>query len=288
MTRRLTILVTVLVTATALPAADPPSFDDAKLALAVKAAFAADRDVAGLNAFVSVVDRVVAIQGPVPSAAVRDRVGVVARAVPGVSVVKVDCFVVTPEDPLAAAVDAKMNPKPRAEATSVAPPVTGGLPSVAIGPPVPSPALPPTADDLPSANPRASVVTAQRPPEPVEPLIDGGLLGAPVAGVTSAKAVATVPSAVTPLPPAPSATRPYPTIPPPNVPVVPVGRAARSAEDVAFAVIDVRNSDPRFAGLTATFSGGVMTISGNATRDVKNHFAGAVRRVAGVGHVEIK
>jgi hypothetical protein len=288
MTRGLTILVGTL-TAAALTAAEPPAFDDAKLALAVKAAIAGDRDLVGLNPFVSVVDRVVAVQGPVPSAAARDRLGAVARGVPGVSVVKVDCYVVAPEDPLAAAVNAKLNPKPRAGAAPASPSATGGLPSVAVAPPATPLAPPPAADDLPSANAKASVVTARRPAEPDVPLIEGGLLGSPVAGATAAKPPTfPAPSAVTPLPPAPSAPRPYPTIPPPNVPVVPVGRVARSAEDVAFAVLDVRKADPRFAGLSATFADGVVTITGTAAGESKRQFADAVRRVTGVGRVEIE
>jgi hypothetical protein len=134
----------------------------------------------------------------------------------------------------------------------------------------------------------SSVVTARRPAEPAEPLIEGGLLGSPVAGVTPTKSVVAGPTFISPLPPVPTSPRPYPTIPPPNVPVVPVGRATRTAEDVAFAVLDVRKSDSRFAGLTATFADGGVTISGVASDDVKAQFADAVRRVAGTGRVDIR
>ena len=255
-----------------------PAFDDAKLALKIKSTLGADKDLASLNLFVSVLDRVAAIQGPVPSDAAKERIKTLAAAIPGVSDVKVDCFIVAGDDPLKKEIAARLNPlnpTPKTEKPAPVPVATGGLPSVAVGPPAFTtiPRLP-IAEDLPNPRLDNSTVTAQRPAEPLQPLIESGLLAAPKM------------LAITPLPAAPTAPRPYPTIPPPNVPVLPVGLKRTSADDIAFALVDVRKSDPRFAGLSVGFTNGIVTVSGHA--DYAEAYAAAVRQVIDGVRVEVK
>lgn len=279
-----TLLATLLIAPMAYAGEPPlakstPAFDDAKLALTIKSKLGADKDLASLNLFVSVLDRVVAIQGPVPSEAAKERIKTLA-AIPGVSDVKVDCFVVATDDPLKKEIAARLNPTPKIEKPAAVPIATGGLPSVAIGPPAFA-ALPrpPVAEDLPNPRLDNTTVTAQRPAEPLQPLIESGLLAAPVQAAPKMLAI-------TPLPAAPTAARPYPTIPPPNVPVLPVGLKRTSADDIAFALVDVRKSDPRFAGLTVGFANGVVTVSGHS--EFAEAYAAAVRQVIDGVRVEVK
>ena len=288
------LLRTALVTVTVAPilhAVEPPvgqsmvRFDDAKLAMKVKAAFGADRDVGGLNLFVSVLDGVVAVQGPVSNETVKDRIRDLATAVPGVATVKVDCFVISEEDPLKREIAKRLAPVPKGETPKAIPVATGHLPSIAVGPPTLSIA-PPTTDDLPSFAGADSTVTVQRPVETTESarsMVMGGLLSAPVTASVSSKAVV-----VSPLPNAPSAPRPYSTIPPPNVPILPVGMKAISPEEIAFALIDLRKSDSRFAGINATLVNGVVTISGKGDAEAVESFIVASKQLMGVVRVEIR
>lgn len=285
---RCTLIATLLL-APVVRAEEPPlakaspAFDDAKLALKIKSSLGTDKDLASLNLFVSVLDRVAAIQGPVPSEAAKEKIKTIAAAIPGVSDVKVDCFVVVTDDPLKKEIAARLNPTnsvPTTEKPAAVPVATGGLPSVAVGPPVVS-AIPklPVAEDLPNPRLDNTTVTAQRPAEPQQPLIESGLLAAPVQAAPNLLAI-------TPLPSAPTAARPYPTIPPPNVPVLPVGLKKTSADDIAFALVDVRKSDPRFAGLTVGFAKGVVTVSGHS--EFAEAYAAAVRQVVDGVRVEVK
>jgi hypothetical protein len=291
MTLRITLqtLLATLLLAPFAGAGEPPlakatpAFDDAKLALKIKSTLGADKDLASLNLFVSVLDRVAAIQGPVPSEAAKEKIKALAAAIPGVSDVKVDCFVVATDDPLKKEIASRLNPTnptPKTEMPAAVPVATGGLPSVAVGPPVRS-AIPklPVTEDLPHPQLDNTTVTAQRPAEPLQPLIESGLLAAPVQAAPKMLAI-------TPLPTAPTATRPYPTIPPPNVPVLPVGLKKTSADDIAFALVDVRKSDPRFAGLTVGFTNGVVTVSGHA--DYAEAYAAAVRHIVDGVRVDVK
>ena len=270
------------------PTAKPPvRFDDAKLAIKVKSAFSADRELGGINLFVSVLDGVVVVQGPVANDTIRDRIKTLTAAVPGVSAVKVDCFVVGEEDPLKREIASRLTPVPKTEARPATPltaqVATGTLPSIAVGPPVLAISSPPLSDDLPSRSGTESTVTVQRPAEPAGPMIEGGLLSAPVSAVATTKSLT-----VTPLPDAPATPRPYPTIPSPHVPILPVGMKATSPEEVAFALVELRKSDPRFAGLQATLSNGVVTISGKAEPDSIDAFLTATRQIAGVMRVEFR
>lgn len=282
----LLLLFATLLMAPFAGAGEPPlakatlAFDDAKLALTIKSKLGADKDLASLNLFVSVLDRVAAIQGPVPSEAAKEKIKTLAATIPGVSDVKVDCFVVAGDDPLKKEIADRLNPTPKTEKPAVVPVATGGLPSVAVGPPAFT-AIPkmPIAEDLPNPRLDNTTVTAQRPAEPLQPLIESGLLAAPVQAAPKMLAI-------TPLPAAPTAARPYPTIPPPNVPVLPVGLKRTSADDIAFALVDVRKSDPRFAGLTVGFTNGVVTVSGHS--DFAEAYAAAVRQVVDGVRVEVK
>ncbi|MFO0938910.1 MAG: BON domain-containing protein, partial [Gemmataceae bacterium] len=202
-----------------LQAAEPPlarsssGFDDAKLALKVKSAIAADPEIGGINVFVSVLDGVVAVQGPVESAAVKEKLQKLVSTVPGVATVKVDCFVLAAEDTLKKEVAKRLAPVPSGETASAAaaaaattpepkisvPQGTGSLPSIAVGPPTLTANVPTTSDDLPPLNGSKSTVTVQRPSdsiEPMRPLLPGELLAAPV----SAKPTATASKSSTDIP----------------------------------------------------------------------------------------
>ena len=231
----------------------------------------------------SVLDGVVAIQGPLPNETSKERILTISTGIVGVTGVKVDCFVVPGDDPLKSEIAQRLSPVPKViePRPLTIPTATGGLPSIAVGPPALALVVVPNVDDLPSLNNTNASVTAQRPTEPAGPMIAGGLLEAPT-NVTS-KAVV-----VRPLPNAPNSPRPYPTIPSPNVPILPVGLRATSPEEVAFALIDLRKSDPRFAGLTATLADGVVTISGNATDEAREAFTSATRQLSGVMRVDRK
>ena len=85
-----------------------------------------------------------------------------------------------------------------------------------------------------------------------------------------------------PAPPPPPGLPPYPTIRPPAVPVVP-------AQDVAAAVAEVRRTDPAFAGLSATVTGGTVVVSGRPADPAELwRLAAAVRRVPGVDRVVVR
>lgn len=289
------ILLTAVATVAITPIArsdEPPLakksalFDDSKLCIKVKATLNADKEFANLNLFVSVQDGVVAIQGPLPNEAAKERIQILTAGIVGVTAVKVDCFVVAGEDPLKKEIAARLSPVPKSTtppppAPVAIPTATGGLPSIAVGPPTLSLALAPTNDDLPSLNNTNSTVTVQRPIEPAGPMIAGGLLDSPTNAVAK-------PVAVKPLPNAPSAPRPYPTIPPPNVPILPVGLRPTSPEEIAFTLIELRKSDPRFAGFTATLTEGVVTISGTGSIEARDAFIAATRQLSGVSRVEVK
>jgi hypothetical protein len=220
-----------------IAAAEPPlarksNFDDAKIALAVKGKLAADPMLGSANLFVSVLDGVAAVQGPVADADAIDRVRSTVAAVPGVAAVRVDCHVISSGDPLTNAVKARLDPKPvRVVATDPLPSLPG-LPSLAVGP---------SAGD-------SNATTARK---------DDGL--------------PTLPRVIESLPPAPLAPRPYPVIASPNVPIVPtvVSRteparpSTANDDEIAFALVDLRSADVRFKSLTATIEAGIVTVRGD-------------------------
>lgn len=246
----------ILLAAGWVGAAEPPiarksPFDDTKLAVAVKSAFAADPALAKSNLLVSVLDGVVAVQGPVGDASDIDRVKALTRALPGVAGVKVDCHVLAGADPLTKAIAERLNPS---SAKTSEPTLTmpAGMPSVAVVP-VRSP-----SDD----------VVSRRPVD--------------------------FPS----LPPPPATDRPYPTIPSPGVPLIPTTsnrprgetvsrndqtRPTIANDDIALALVDLRESNPRYQGLTATVVEGNVTVAGTGD---KAGFIAQARLLPGVVSVQ--
>jgi hypothetical protein len=237
-------------------AADP----DAALEVKAKAALAAEPGLAGLALMVSVVDRIAVVGGPVPDAGVAARVEAAVRKVPGLTDVRVSCWVPVADDgQLRKLVGEKLRAEP-------AEPV---VPPLAIVPrpspePVP-PTLPLTLAPRPTEEPQPTgTVTVQRIAAPqglagllLDPVAAGGVL------------------------PMPAPATAYPAIPAAAVPVVPaVGPGSVPA------VLAALRKDPRFAGLTVELKAGVAVIGGRAAHaDDAWEFAAAVRKLPGVERV---
>lgn len=233
-----------------LPAPTPVVESDRDLERKADAALAKVPELHRLNLIVSVVGRAAVVGGAVPDEAARARVEAVLRTVPGLTDVKVACWVPVAEDPLVAKVGQRLTA-----------PVVGG-PTV----PTPSPTPPPaTSPPVPNPRPHSStgVVTAQRV---VPPTVDFRLLLDPVTSVG---------------PQRPAQPPPYPTIPAPAVPTVP-------AEGPADVLAGLKAKSPRFAGLTVSMANGVATVSGSATDPAAAwEVAAAMRAAAGVDRVVI-
>jgi hypothetical protein len=207
-----------------------------ELTVKAKAAIAADPLLKEVNPIISIVDRVAVVGGPVPSDAAAERIGEVLRRVPGLTDVRVSCWVETADDPLKRLVADRLGTTP---------------------PPHPVPrsyAQEPAT--LPDPRPAAQVV-AQRTTMGI-----GSLLMDPVS------------------PRSPnSPVRPqYPTIPAPAVPV-------RPKTNLATAIEDILQADPRFSGLTAAVRGDAVVITGRAAEGAAWDLADAIRRIPGVGRV---
>ncbi len=245
----LSILVGLLVTPAL--AAPPAVVADPALEQRARSALAADRELAGLTLVVSVVDRIAVVGGPVPDAAVADRVGAAVRAVPGLAEVRVECWVpAASEDPLRKLVADRLRGDER--------------PPLALTPrpaPDPSPPLLALAPRQPEEPRPTGTVTVQRI---AVPSALAGLLLDPVAA-----------GGVLPMP--------APTIPPPAVPASPA-----AGPGSAPTVLAALKRDPRFAGLTVEMRSGSAVIAGQAARHADTWaFADAVRKLPGVGRVVI-
>ncbi len=175
-------LTTVAVLGTLAGTAHPDR--DLDLAVQARAALAADPELADVRPIVSVVDRVAVVGGAVPSAAAAARVGAVLRTVPGLTDVRVNCWVDDTDDPVKRLMADRLrpaappaDPRPAATVTAQRPallPPPGAFlldpvsprsgrartevvtPAAPPGPPqyptIPAPAVPVTpADDLASA-----------------------------------------------------------------------------------------------------------------------------------------
>ncbi len=233
----------------ALVSAAPPS--DPTLELRARSALAADRSLAGLTLFVSVVDRIAVVGGAVPDAAAAARVEAALKAVPGLDEVRVACWVPgVADDPLRQLVADRLRDTDRPPLALTPRAGPEPPPVVALAPPAPDPPRP------------ADTVTVQRIAAPA--LAD--LLLAPVAanGVL----------------PAPAPARAYPTIPPPAVPTTPTATVPT--------VLAALRRDPRFGGLTVEFRPGAAVITGRAAHSADAWaFADAVRKRPGVGRVVV-
>jgi len=245
---RVLAILTVGAGATSSPAAPPAS--DLELTLAVRSALAAEPELAGLNLLVSVRDRVALVGGPVPSKSASARIEGALKALPGLAGVKVSCWVATADDPVAKLVADRMK--------------LPAVPPLAVPGPAVAPPLPEISAALPLSDRRpAAVVTVQR----IAP--SGGFLLDPIAATGEALPMLPMPVAV---------VAAYPTIPPPGVPTTPGGDP--------FAALKASNG--RFAGLTATPTGGTVVISGRAAKDADAWaFAELVRKMPGVTRVVV-
>lgn len=236
--------------ATSSPAVVP----DVLLAARVKSALASDSELQGLNLFISVVDRVALVGGPVPDAAISERIGVVLRKLPGLVEVKVSCWVSAEDNPLAHRVADRLKPEPAAPL-----PLPASAPSSAT--PVTTLPMPPSASPEPVHT--VGTVTVKRVSAPTPA---GGYLLEPVApGGRSVPTLAAPPVG-------------YPTIPSPAVPTMPV-----SAEPP---VVRLTAREARFAGLNVQTTNGIAVISGTVARDADAwDFADLVRTAPGVTRV---
>lgn len=130
---------------------------DHDLLLKVKTAIAAEPGLRTINVTVSVADGVAVLGGQVPDTAATETLVKAVKAVPGVSAVRADCWVPPGEDPLQAALRAKL--LPTSNPLKTATPLTSALYSPVPPPAPPAPAGPPEFPTIPS--PRVPVTPGQ-------------------------------------------------------------------------------------------------------------------------------
>lgn len=260
------------------PVAPRPGVSDAMLARTALAALDADVQLRDVNVVVSVVDRVAVIGGSVPSPELSMRAEAVVRKVNGIEVVKNRCFVQSQPDPLIRAVADRLNPNAGGK------PVAHDLPGM-VRPPRPmsvegaySP--PPTAvavkpaSSSPTVNPQ--VVSSMKIAS--NTAIRPNLLGDPISAPGGPRVAAEVP--VPTVSPVPARLATTPAIVPVSVPTRPT--------DVMGSLLDLRKSEPRFAGLLFEMKDGVISLTGTSPKDGDAwDFADKARRLPGVKQVVV-
>ncbi len=254
----------------------PEQITDDKLAVRIQAALANDPELKKLhlNLLVNVVDRAAVIGGAVPSFSVVDRVESVARAVPGISDVKVSAWVPAAHqanDPFAQMVAREMRPATEPKRKSTEPQLNDSFPMPAMSLPNPTPSTIENRDRTPVAVPTvktnsAAPIVVHRQP--------GSLLLEPVApGTNSAPQELDRPPGAAPLP--------YKTIPPTRVPTVPESSnglpdsgwngpfPAQTPETNTLTkqIEELRRSNPDFTLLKVELRDAVAIITGEAKRD---------------------
>lgn len=239
-----------------------PGEPDELLAFQAKAAIAADPALTQVNLFVSVVDRVAVVGGPVPDAATAYQVERVLRGVPGLTEVKVRCWVALRDDRFGERVRDAMSHPPTTLPPLVYPAAPGKLQ-----------VDPRLMAWNPGSSSRTGSVVAQRPSQP--PLA-GFLLDPVVAGAKQ-------PTPLIPELPMPGGADTVPNIPPQGVPVSPVANSASVLEQQ---IGRLRASDPRFGWLTIRLDAGTATVSGHAARvEDAWDYAAALRKIPGIDRV---
>ena len=206
---------------------------DDVLTLRVQAAIADDPTLKPhhLNLLVNLVDGMAVIGGEVPDMALLPKVERVARNVTGVRAVKVSGWL--PSD------RAKSDPYSQRLVEQLGTKAPAAPKLGVLGPPPLSILSKPTEPTMPEGN-----AVSRKPMSP------GGMLMEPVVAGSSK-------SAFTPG----AAPLPYPTIPPPGVPTQPIILpAGRSPWE------ELRNGDPRFAGLEVLRTGRGYTVVGAAAK----------------------
>lgn len=256
-----------------------------------------------LTVLVNVVDGAAVVGGPVPDADVISRIEAVAKAVPGITSVKLSAWVpssLTPADPLSRKVAELMKPAEQPAKPTAEPPLLS-LPPVArtVEPPpakltpVPTPVSPST-----DPRPRGNSTSNKGPGGLLDPVGPGGSVQP--SGQPSG-------TGFRPAPLAPGAAPlPYETIPPPGVPALPPQPEGKPdvkadpqpdftpvdplpAAKPASALEELRR-DPRFAGLKVEITDGVAVITGRATGGSERvwSLAQAVRKLPNVERVVVR
>jgi hypothetical protein len=285
------IIIASLMNSSLAIASEPPAsiiskvlpnsgLSDSKLAMNVKQAISKDRDLASINLMITVSEGAVSIQGPLNQDGQKDRIRQIARNVAGVRSVKLDTFTVQGQDPLVQAVNDRMQSTGQSEQTTNAPVAKLSRLETAYESPTPRPVL--------TSQTQQNLAQDDLPPLPTFVPYQAQLGGTNLETYPPRQVSKPVVEVNKP--------RSYPTIQPPNVPERPIGENApprknlstttiTSAEDLAFALVDIRKSDARFAGLSATIQSGRVTISGAGNREA---FAELVRQLPGVSSVDYR
>lgn len=262
-------------------AADPAGWSradvsDMVLGRAVHTAIDADAQLRGVNLIVSVVNRVAVIGGPVPTDEVGKRAEAVVRGVPGIEDVKNRCFVQQRPDPLLRAVAERVNPGARRPGPTELPGIVPSPRTFVFTPPT-AEALPPADNNVLAAVPVSPAPTTEtavvvRKPAPFTNGLDL-LLGPPVAPASAT-------TTVHPTPPPPIAT------PPPTW--LTGASPANRPPDIIAAAAGVRQSNPRFAGLTVEVRSGIVVVVGKAAHPADAwDFADQLRKLPGVTRVAV-
>lgn len=241
----------------------PPQERDSFLALQVKSALSADPELDGLNLVVSVADRVAVVGGPVPREALISQVRSTVSAVPGVTLVKVNCWVQAPNDPLSDAVARKLGSDAQQSAPDLPPPnliAAGRMTKPPLALETPGGLSPSTSSrrpDLISQDEAENRMAAKFSMDSTaKPSPTAGFLLDPIAGGGERGSS----SGSGPRSYATNAPKPtYPTIPPQSVPTQP-------AQVRVDPVSRLKDTDPRFSGLTVRVSGKTAVISGRAAQ----------------------
>lgn len=251
---------------------EPPGFDsDDQVQLGVRAAIGKDPALKSLNLWVSVRDGVALVNGGVPDEITSGRIEALLSRVPGVKIVRITTWSVPSEDPIRKLVADRMS-GPSVPSTGASPPPQLAVTPIAPGVPLKQVPHLPELSQLSTrteSRPEGTVVVQR-----VEPPVAGGLLQPPVVGVYESNSSSQGPAAA-----------PYPTIRPTLLPVAPADSAASHPAET---LLLLRQSDPRFSGLTAVLQDGTATISGTVSaRADADAFAAAVAKLPGVNRVTV-
>lgn len=248
------------------PASRPAGTSNSIVASSVLAAIDADPELRGVHLFVSVVDGVAVIGGPVTSAAISKRAELVVSRVPDIREVRNGCFVFTGsgQDPLTRAVAERMK-----EGANPSRPALAELPSMLASPQSPAWNAPGSGgvqnSNQIALNRTGNEVVVRKPDQPI-----GGGLGAPVAPGAGS------------LPVSDSGREGY------TVAGRLTGLPAAGPSDILTSAGNVKKIETRFANLTLELRDGVLVIGGSSPRGTDAwDLAEKLRQIPGVSRVVI-